>query len=991
MKRLRLPAFACLILSCNILFAQQVIVPPAHATANRLSLNGTWTFKYFPASTVGSDSLFYEPGFNVAGWSNIKTPGHWELQGFAEPAYGKVTIDGTGLYRKQVVVPASWKGNPVYICFDGVLYGYTVWVNGRYAGDFASSYNRKVFDISKWVKAGETNTIAVRVSRLPKGWEFDTNDCWSLTGIFRDVTLFSLPRLHIRDIVVNTFVHPANATVTVKAMLKKTPDVSFSKSIQVSAKLLSPSGKLVKEFSLKGGVWPQHADTQTRYQEVHIDDPQLWTAETPDLYTLELELKDNGQLIQKHREKIGIREVGWSNSILTLNGKPIKLRGVNHHDLSPVNGRAITKAELLKDLTVARDANINYIRTSHYPPNPQLLDLCDSMGFYVMDEVPFGFGEHHMNDTAYLEILMTRAKATVARDKNHPSVIIWSVGNENPLTPVAYETGQYVKTLDVTRPICFPQIGSYFANNSKKFPDSIDIYAPHYPGNSALKEWPTRFNHPMIITEYAHSFGLDFDRMQEQWETMYATPGLAGGSVWHLFDQGILRKRTPKLSKEEAALYVWKDSLWYFDTGDINGIDGLVYADRTPQVDYWQVRKVYTPVKPLDDTLVYDTVKKTLRFRLNNRYDFTNLSAVQCSWQLVANNRVIGSGVSKLNCQPHDTTNVTINVTLPKDLVAGYCWLKLKFTNKRRYQFFEKVFTVQCNHHTPGLLNNLAIHSSTPVMNGDATTTSSYQFVLSPNGDKLQVKNKNGVALITDGFFARVNRKPTMAARLKKLNTFILRRQHNTVSEIKRSKLLVSGKYHSDSTGVPDISGNLVLNFSDSGYIQVNYQLVPDSSMKTPVLESGLSFLVPPALTELRWVGKGPYAAYPGKTALSEPGIYHLNSNDINFTGNREKVDCAIISDGKGNGFALIASHANIAVERTDEGILVSHNAFVGGRFNKGSLPEQYTTFGELKEISGSFYLVPLTGTWPPVLQKLFGPTDNVAKPDNPFYSSYDQ
>jgi beta-galactosidase len=889
------------------------------------------------------------------------------------------------------MVPASWKNDPVYICFDGVLYGYKLWVNGHFAGEFASSYNRHSFNIAAFIQPGKTNTVAVQVSRLPKGYEFDENDCWSLAGIFRDVTMFSLPRIHFKDLQVNTYVNETKAILAVKAMLEGSAIYQFPKKYTVSAKLVHPSGAIVKEFVLNGTA-QKNGDTQTYYQQLQIDNPLLWTAETPALYTLQLELKDNQQLIQRYTERIGIREISWSNGILQLNGQPIKLKGVDHHDLSPVNGRAITSTELLKDLTLARDANINFIRTSHYPPNPRLLELCDSMGFYVMDEVPVGFGENHLTDTTYLRNLLTRAKATVGRDKDHPCIIVWSVGNENPLTPIMLQTGNYVKSLDASRPICFPMIGSYFANNSKKFPDSIDIYAPHYPRNNDLKDWPNRFNHPMIITEYAHSFGLDFDRMQEQWEMMYATPRLAGGAVWHLFDQGILRKRTPKLTKEEAALYVWKDSVWYFDTGDINGMDGLVYADRTPQVDYWQVRKVYTPVKALDSALQYDAETKSLTFRLNNRYDFTNLSAVHGSWQLVADNQVIDSGVCTLNCLPHDTTGVTINLKLPQNLDAHYCLLKLRFTNKRSYQFYEKVIPVQYRQVVgTDFLGYLVSNPDEAVLKGNTIEANKYQFSFSKNGDQVQLKNKAGVLVIANGPYARVNRKPTVAASLKKMNTYILNKQISSISDFKDRRLTINGKHQPDSTGIPGLSSIVELYFGPNNNIDVKYVLQPDSSKNIPTLETGISFLIPATLTEFRWVGDGPYAGYPGKNALNEFGFYHLNSNDIYFAGNRQHVDCAIFSDAKGNGFALVAKRGNIAVERTDKGLLVSHNALVSGRFNKGNLPEVVYSFDNKQPVTGFFTIIPLNNPWPPMLEKLFGPAQQAAIPFKPFYRSYDQ
>jgi len=239
-------------------------------------------------------------------------------------------------------------------------------------------------------------------------------------------------------------------------------------------------------------------------------------------------------------ETIGLRQITIEDGILKLNGRPIKLHGVDHHDIWPLEGRTATEELLRREVELIRRANINFIRTSHYPPDQRFIRMCDEAGIYVMCEVPFGFGDEHLFDPTYQSNLLTRARATVLRDKNRPSIIVWSVGNENPITPIQLETGHEVKRLDPTRPICFPTSGTYFSSNYQRFPDFVDIYAPHYPPVARLKEYAQTLTRPVIATEYAHALGLAADRIQDEWEIMYANPRLAGGAVWMFQDQGIL-------------------------------------------------------------------------------------------------------------------------------------------------------------------------------------------------------------------------------------------------------------------------------------------------------------------------------------------------------------------------------------------------------------------------------------------------------------------
>ena len=519
-RPLRFPSWVILALSAGLTlpaaFAQPTEVYPLRSGPAAQTLNGQWQFKYLAGTDVGPDAAFSAPDFvPAAGWKPIVVPGHWELQGFAEPKYGMDLIAGIGLYRRTFQVPAAWTGQRVFLHFDGVLYGFDAWVNGRKIGSWASAYNPVAFDITDALKAGADNVLAVQVSTRSHGWEFDVNDCWGLSGIYRDVTLFAVPVAHFTDCTARTKLNPdGSATLTVSTLTNAPTGIS--------GRLLAPDGRLVSTLAFATGKLTGAEAT------LQLEHPQLWTAETPALYTLELALASGQQLA----EKIGLREVTIADGVLKLNGQPIKLRGVDHHDIWPVNGRVATEELMRHDLELMRAANINFIRTSHYPPHPRLLELCDELGFYVMDEVPFGFGENHLTDPAYQDDLYVRARATVRRDRDRASVIVWSVGNENPNTPLTIATARRVKELDPTRPVCFPQEGGYFAPHYTELPPDIDIYAPHYPSTTRVSEYAATLTRPIIFTEYAHALGLASDQIQAQWAIMQASPRIAGGSIW---------------------------------------------------------------------------------------------------------------------------------------------------------------------------------------------------------------------------------------------------------------------------------------------------------------------------------------------------------------------------------------------------------------------------------------------------------------------------
>ena len=982
----------------------QVVIPNKDISGSAVqSLNGTWKFKYIPSVSIGEDSLFYKHDYNFGDWKAIKVPGHWELQGFAEPKYGNVDA-GTGLYRTTFNVPENWRSKQLFIVFDGVQYGYDLWVNGHYTGTWGSSYNRQMFDISNFCVIGKVNSLAVKVTTRNKGYEFDTNDCWALSGIIRDVTLIGVPQTHLKDVTVKTYVGQG-AKIDISVLLEKSLNSTLTNKLALTGKLFSPQGKMVTEFN-SGDLNILNADTVRFNHHLNIENPQLWTAETPSLYRLELMLKSEGKVLQQIYHKVGIRQVGIQNGILKLNGQAIKLRGVDHHDLNPLVGRALTNQMILKDLVMMKQANINFIRTSHYPSHPKMIELCDSLGIYVLCEVPFGYGDKNLKDSTFLEVLVKRAKATVERDKNHPSVIAWSIGNENQMAPIAMQTGQYVKKIDNTRPVCYPQVGSYFATIYKTIPGFIDILAPHYGNAETLEKYAHQFNRPLIATEYAHALGLDFDKMETMWEVMYRHPSLAGGAVWHFHDQGILRLADKKVDVNAFTYSVWADSIHYYDNFGNKGADGLVYANRIPQVDYWQVRKVYTPVKALNDSIIINPGKQVIRLRINNRYDFTDLSEVTCKWTLTADNRSIETGAFAMKCAPHDTVSIPVALTLPPKLTSGFYLLNLKFYDKLHYQFTEKTYRLWNANSLEIKNNDLVLNPMVNLVTGDNGFSYTFNFgktlfSIGKQQGNLKIENAERKQLLLEGPFARVGRKTTMSILTLRLkdstgvstnwNPPVLKNPVATVNSVSANVVQCNYKYERADKKGEFIQGSVIYTVSKGGWIDVKYNFTPVNTSAF-FLEAGISFLVPNDFTEFRWIGNGPYPSYPGKSMLDEFGFYHMNSSDINYQGNRSEVQLATMTDKNGNGFAINCKNANIAVERTPEGLLLSHNALVSGRYNKNSEPDNLYKTREVKTITGNFSIVPINGKQPaPMFLQLFGNLNTRAVPFKPFYHSYDQ
>lgn len=974
--------------------------PLIYNEKNVLNLNGTWDFKYIPSVKTGSDSLFYTKNFDVSDWANIQVPGHWELQGFAEPSYSTVK-EGTGLYRTSFMVPNEWKNRQVFIQFDGVLYAYDVFVNGHYVGNWTSAFNSRSFEISRYIDFSGENILGVRVTTRSHDFEFDISDCWGLSGIFRDVFLFDRPQTCILDYTVRTKIAQEGlALVEVAVDLNQAVEIS-GEQFQLKGILISPCGnEIVQKIPVKTEI-----GNQFRFK---IKSPDWWTAETPSLYKLKLQLFQNGHLIQEKNQMVGIREISIDQAVVKLNGSPLKLRGVNHHDLVPETGRTMSRQQILKDLLLIKEANINFIRTSHYPPNHCLLDMCDSLGIYVDCEVPFNYGRRLLTDPNYQDDLLKRAKATLLRDKNHPCIVFWSIGNENPSTPITEETGRFVKQQDPTRPICFAGLllrSEKRPNIRADEPDFVDISSSHYKSVEWIIEKTGTTKKPVVLTEYAHALGSTFGNMKDTWGEMFRNPKMLGGAVWMFQDQGIMRKSDHAVDVHKLTQSVWVDSLYYYDCNALGGVDGIVYADRTPQTDYWQVRKVYSPIQIIEKRVPVNSGSQTISLSVYNQYDFLNLNSLQGKWTLLKNREIYQQGQASVNCLPHDTVSWELPLVLPENQEKDVWLLRFEYKDKTGMPVYEHTLNLLPAQGLDKVKQEICLPEKSLQKTTSGVTVGNFEFDFSPKDFSLKLVDlANQKELICGGIYARTGRVATIndeAINEKQngylWNPFLL--SANQLKEVVETKTAtqynLSGRatfLRGDQFPGQQVSGDIAYTVSNDGTLTVRYDLKPENATGN-FLEAGVSFVLPENISDFIWLGDGPYPSFPDKHLLSGLGIHYLKKGDLYFTGNRANVEVAVLTDREGNGIAIIGDRSNIAVECVDGKIIVSHNALVSGKGNKKTKPISAYRIeaGSVKQISGTFRIVPLQANhWPKKLIEILGGPDKSKKPFAPFYHSYD-
>ncbi len=633
------------------------------------SLNGIWKFNMVDSPSDRPQN-FYETGFNDTQFKDIKVPGNWEILGFGIPIYTNIKypfpanppfinqkFNPVGTYRKSFTIPNNWDNKEVILHFGSVSGAMYLYLNGQAVGFSKASKLPAEFNITKYLKKGE-NILAAQIYRWHDGSYLEDQDFWRLTGLERDVYLQAKSPVSIHDFLVKADLDNkyTNGLFSVDIDLNNFKSADFN-IYKIAISVLDKQGKSI--FSSSKALNSANISFSTT-----IKAPLKWSAETPNLYDLIITIQDkSGKAIEYTANKIGFRKVEIKNAQLLVNGIKVMVHGTNRHEHDDVLGHVTTRETLMKDMKLMKQFNINAIRLSHYPNDPLMYKLADEYGFYLVDEANIevhGMGaalQGNFNKAvhpAYLEswepAFMDRIQRMVKRDRNHPSVIIWSMGNECGNGKVFYDAYDWIKKFDTSRPVQFEQAGES---------TNTDIVCPMYPGTNYMKKYAANNSQkrPFIMCEYSHAMGNSSGNFQEYWDIIKSSPHMQGGFIWDWVDQGL---------KSEGP----NGTYWAYG-GDLGGINlqndenfcanGLVSADRIPHPGLYEVKKVY------QDIIFKDADWKNGKIIVSNEFSFKDLSDFNFYWMLIKNGETTANGTFNASALAGKQTNIQLKFPLIND------------------------------------------------------------------------------------------------------------------------------------------------------------------------------------------------------------------------------------------------------------------------------------------------------------------------------------
>jgi len=949
-------------------------------------LNGNWHFLFADAPSLAPTD-FHQPTFDDCRWAKLPVPSSWQMHGYGRPHYtGSVypfpidpprvpTENPTGCYRRTFTIPKRWQDMRITLRFEGVDSAFHVWLNGKEVGFSKGSRLPAEFDITDYVTTGR-NLLAVKVYQWSDGTYLEDQDMWFLSGIFRDVSIIATPATHIQDLRIRTTFDKEyrDAKLDVRAVsLNATSTGVPAHALELH--LLDKGGSLVAHQARLLRPTPA-CGKQVSSFKFQVSSPSPWSAETPTLYTLLVTLKDaQGRTLEVVPQKVGFRSIQIKDGNLLVNGVAVMFKGVNRHDHHADLGKAVPFESMLEDVLLMKRHNINAVRTSHYPNDPRFYGLCDQYGLYVIDECDLeadGFGyvlpDIPAKVPAWKLAFVDRMQRMVERDKNHPSIVMWSLGNESGYGPNHAAMADWARKADPTRPI-------HYERDLEG--EVSDVYSVMYPHVDVLKaagmkkgcedhvrfkmNTPGCLDKPFICCEYCHAMGNGPGALKEYWDLFYKYRRLQGGFVWDWVDQGIRvrtrmpcsvfppspsglrragsvqcsdQKPAPRVHPEGRTYPLARDEYWAYggDFGDKphDGtfcLNGLIFPDRTPSPGLIEYKKVLEPVK-------VDAVDLASgKLRLTNRYDFVSFSHLAASWQVKADGEVLDSGSFPLPETPAGKSRpLTVPFTRPARAKPGTeYWLDLEFRLPKATDWAPAGHLVAWTQFP---LPALAAPTRTVSKRLPAVSCreSDRRIVVGTRDSTLQFDRVYGLLsswrhqgrdLFTTGprlnFWQAPIDNEASSPRLvyttwRKAGVHMLQRRIDAIEIVERTKRRVVLEVRTRLAPPVHRQGyecRCSYTVFGSGDLLIECEGKPHGAWPT-LPRIGLQMEIPGVFDLVTWYGAGPGETYPDSRQAGRVGVYSASVDDLytpyvmpQENGNRGDARWVSFKDGKGAGLLV--------------------------------------------------------------------------------------
>ncbi|MBO2031674.1 DUF4981 domain-containing protein [Siccationidurans ginsengisoli] len=890
-------------------------------TPRLLSLNGNWDFQ-FALKPADAPKDFYKS--RVQGWKQLAVPANWEMNGYDKPIYKSAKYpfrpvdppyvpqdyNGVGSYQRTFTVPAGWQNMNLTLHFGGVSSAFKVWVNGKFLGYGEDSCLPSEFNATPYLQAGE-NVVSVQVMRWSDGSYLEDQDHWRLSGIYREVLLLAEPKVRLADFHWQAKLDKdyRDAVLSIRPRLENLTGNNDLTGYQVAAQLYDRAGKPVLDNGLQLSAdailnekYPRLDNAKFGLLETTVRNPLKWSDEAPTLYTLVLTLTDKaGAVLEAKSCKVGFRSIEFSkeNGKLLLNGKLTYLYGVNRHDHHPTKGMAVSREDIRQDVRTLKQFNFNCIRTSHYPNDPYFYDLCDEYGILVIDEANLethGLGSKLSNDPAWTAAYQERSIRMALRDKNHPSIIFWSLGNESGRGPNHAAMAAWLHDFDITRPIHYepaqgdPHLPGYIDPSNPNYPKNhayriqvprdqayVDMVSRMYPGLFTAELLANQDNgdtRPVFFCEYAHSMGNATGNMKEFWDIWRNTKRVIGGCIWEFKEQGLL-----KHDSTGTAYYAYGGDFQekYYDDFTIKGI---VESDGKPRAAMYECKRVY---QPAECTL---TDANKVLIKIENRHASKSLADYAVALVLRENGRVISTKLlPRLRLAAGHDTVISLKPYLPKMKAGAEYLATISFALPQALGWADQGHEVASNQFAlTGLAQPAKSAKSYPAVavRDDATA-----YVLSANGFQVSIDKASGALTsyrqggteqlaapllphftrpLTDndrrGWKADKQLKPWFTA-APKLQSLTLDKSNPGQPSLTSTYTLID-----DKTTV-----RVTYTLNGAGTLKVDYALTPAAGLPN-IPRVGMQCGIRHADTQISYYGRGPLENYIDRRYGFDAGIY---------------------------------------------------------------------------------------------------------------------